>query len=323
MSSAIPLLASRVIAARTPQTACGRVWQVFKTQFKKVFTVEEEEDRFNAFVSNLKLADMRNADETKGAEHGVTKFMDLTPQEFKARYLGYSKANLPEGKHVVESHPPLTSGAIKDWTGNYTTPVKNQGHCGSCWAFSAVEQVETDAIRAGLGIHELSTQQVISCDKKDGGCGGGNTEAAYEYITKAGGLVSASDYPDVSHESGSTGKCSEEKASNPVIAVKSYHTINDGKDTESAMAGYVTTSGPLSICVDANKWQTYKGGIMTNCPKQLDHCVQAVGYDDAYSTPYWTVRNSWATSWGEQGFIRIKQGSNLCKISNDVTYPNF
>ena len=78
MSSAIPLLASRVIAARTPQTACGRVWQVFKTQFKKVFTVEEEEDRFNAFVSNLKLADMRNADETKGAEHGVTKFMDLT-----------------------------------------------------------------------------------------------------------------------------------------------------------------------------------------------------------------------------------------------------
>ena len=289
MSSAIPLLASRVIAARTPQTACGRVWQVFKTQFKKVFTVEEEEDRFNAFVSNLKLADMRNADETKGAEHGVTKFMDLTPQEFKARYLGYSKANLPEGKHVVESHPPLTSGAIKDWTGNYTTPVKNQGHCGSCWAFSAVEQVEKDAIRAGLGIHELSTQQVISCDKKDGGCGGGNTETAYEYITKAGGLVSASDYPDVSHESGSTGKCSEEKASNPVIAVKSYHTINDGKDTESAMAGYVTTSGPLSICVDANKWQTYKGGIMTNCPKQLDHCVQAVGINTDASTPYWKV----------------------------------
>jgi C1A family cysteine protease len=278
-----------------------------------VYTVEEEEDRFNAFVSNLKLADMRNADETKGAEHGVTKFMDLTPQEFKARYLGYSKANLPEGKHFVESHPPLTSGAIQDWTGNYTTPVKNQGHCGSCWAFSATEQLESDAMRS-LGVsYVLSPEQITQCATKAYGCNGGWTEVAYAYVKSAGGIETDANYPYTSYN-GVTGTC-KATASKYVLTVTSYSTLS----SESSMASYVQTKGPLSICIDANNWNSYTGGIMSVCGNSVDHCVQAVGVD-ASTGGYWKVRNSWGTSWGEAGHIRLAYGKNTCAITNDPTY---
>jgi len=211
----------------------------------------------------------------------------------------------------------------QDWSGKYTTAIKNQGRCGSCWAFSAVEQVESDAIRT-LGVStELSTQQVISCDRNDGGCQGGNTETAYKYLMSAGGSVSASSYPDTSHSTGATGAC--KSGGRPVIKVKGYSSVRSSNDysisgTEKAMASYVSQTGPLSICVDASKWQTYKGGVMTNCGTRIDHCVQAVGINTGSSSPYWKVRNSWGTTWGERGFIRLAYGSNECGLTNDPTH---
>jgi len=307
----------------TTTEAARASFEAFKTQFGKSYAVEEEETRFNTFMGNLKAADARNAQDT--AEHGITKFMDLTPQEFKSQMLGYQPPHQRPARLEVEIAPIADDAkANQDWTNYYTTPVKNQGRCGSCWAFSTVEQVESDAMRELSVTHELSTQQVISCDKRDGGCGGGNTETAYAYIEGAGGLVSASDYPDTSHSSGSTGTCSKAKSSDPVISVKSFKTIKSAglttKGTEAAMASYVESTGPLSICVDANSWQTYKGGIMSNCPTRLDHCVQAVGINTDASTPYWKVRNSWDTDWGEAGFIRLEYGSNQCGLTNDPTW---
>jgi C1A family cysteine protease len=306
----------------TTEAAARESFEAFKTQFGKTYTVEEEATRFATFMGNLKVADRRNAEDT--ADHGITKFMDMTPEEFKQQYLGYTPPSMRPASLKTDV-APLAAGvtANKDWTGHYTTPVKNQGRCGSCWAFSAVEQVETDAMRT-LGVtYQLSTQQVISCDKRDGGCNGGNTETAYSYMESAGGLVTAEDYPDTSHSSGSTGSCSSSKASDPVISIKSYHTIGkEGENaaSESAMASYVSETGPLSICVDANKWQTYKGGIMSNCPTSLDHCVQAVGINTDSSSPYWKVRNSWDTDWGESGFIRLAYGHNECGLTHDPTY---
>ena len=87
--------------------------------------------------------------------------------------------------------------------------------------------------------------------------------------------------------------------------------------SESAMASYVQSTGPLSVCLDASSWNSYTGGIMSTCTKNVDHCVQAVGVD---TSSYWKVRNSWGTSWGESGYIRLKYGSNTCAIANDPTY---
>jgi len=86
------------------------------------------------------------------------------------------------------------------------------------------------------------------------------------------------------------------------------------------MASYVQKTGPLSVCLDASSWNSYTGGIMSVCGKSVDHCVQAVGVDASSSSPYWKVRNSWGTSWGESGFIRLAYGKNTCDITNDPTW---
>jgi C1A family cysteine protease len=194
--------------------------------------------------------------------------------------------------------------------GKYTTPVKNQGSCGSCWAFSATEQIESDAMRK-LGVsYVLSPQQITSCDTTSQGCNGGWTEHAFNYVKRAGGIERESAYP----YTGTTGTC-KASSSQFVIAVSGYSTVSG----ESNMASYTQSNGPLSVCVDASTWNTYRGGIMSSCGKSVNHCVQAVGVD-ARSGGYWKVRNSWGVSWGESGHIRLAYGANTCAITNDPTY---
>ena len=206
-----------------------------------------------------------------------------------------------------------TTASSKDWSGVLTTPVKDQGYCGSCWAFSATEQVESDSMRTLSVSTILSPEQITQCDTTSSGCNGGWTEHAYNYVKKAGGLESNADYPYTSYQ-GVTGTC-KTTASKYVVTVNSYTTISG----ETSMANYMLATGPLSVCVDASTWNSYKGGIMTSCGNRVDHCVQAVGVDTS-SNGYWKVRNSWGTSWGESGYIQLAYGQNTCDITNDPTY---
>jgi len=210
------------------------------------------------------------------------------------------------------SNTPLTASVV-DWTGTLTTPVKNQGYCGSCWAFSAAEQIESDSMRTLGTSYLLSPEQIVQCDRTSQGCNGGWTEHAYKYVTQAGGIETESSYP-YSSSSGTTGTCSFDKTKT-VIKVTGYKTISG----ESNMASYVQSTGPLSVCLDAESWNSYTGGIMSVCGKSVDHCVQAVGVYPV-TGGYWKVRNSWGTSWGESGFIRLAYGANTCDITNDPTY---
>lgn len=282
-------------------------------------TMDEEMTRFEIFINNLKIADERNQAELEAggsAIHGITKFSDLTAAEFKARFLGSDvrlKSHAPEILEYVEN----TSGATSvDWTGKLTTPVKDQGYCGSCWAFSATEQIESDSIRTlGQSTNSLlSPEQITQCDKTSYGCGGGWTEHAYNYVKSTGGLESNSDYPYTS-SNGVTGVCHSDPSLYK-IDVNSYTTIKG----ETNMANYMLSTGPLSVCLDASSWNSYKGGIMTQCGHQVDHCVQAVGVDTSSVNGYWKVRNSWGTSWGESGYIRLAYGKNTCDITSDPTY---
>jgi len=294
------------------------MWDNYKREWNKSFdTMEEEIVRFNNFIANLKIADERNMQEKLNggsAVHGVTKFFHLSQDEFKNKYLKSDPAmrasTLRAEVADITTEPDASLGLV-DWTGKYTTPVKNQGYCGSCWAFSATEQIESDAIRT-LGVtYVLSPEQITQCDTTSYGCNGGWTENAYNYVKKAGGIEKDSDYPYTSYN-GKTGTCSV-VASKEVITVSGYTTVKG----ESSMASYVQSTGPLSVCVDASSWNSYTGGIMSTCGKSVDHCVQAVGVD---TSSYWKVRNSWGTSWGESGFIRLKYGANTCAITNDPTY---
>jgi C1A family cysteine protease len=292
------------------------MWDQFKQEYGKSYSTESEESsRFSNFLSNLKLAEKRNAAEKMNngtAIHGITKFFDMSEQEFTARYLRSDASKRVGGAQVLEiSEPPKADLGLVDWTGTYTTPVKDQGYCGSCWAFSATEQIESDLIRTKAFSQLLSVEQIVQCDSTTYGCSGGWTENAYTYVKNAGGIQTEATYPYSSYQ-GTTGRCTA-SSSNFVASVSGYTTLR----SESAMATYVQGTGPLSVCVDASTWSSYKGGIMSVCGKSVNHCVQAVGVD---SSSYWKVRNSWGTSWGESGHIRLAYGQNTCAVASDPTY---
>lgn len=295
------------------------LFDAFKREHGKTYkTMDEEMTRFAYFISNLKIADERNMEEIKAGGnpvHGITRFSDLSAEEFRSRFLGSDVRLKSEAPEVLESVENTSGKSSVDWSGKLTTPVKDQGYCGSCWAFSATEQIESDSIRTlGQSTNSLlSPEQITQCDKTSYGCGGGWTEHAYNYVKSAGGLESNTDYPYTS-SNGVTGTCHED-SSKFVIDVDSYTTIRG----ESNMANYMLSTGPLSVCLDASSWNSYRGGIMTQCGHSVDHCVQAVGVDTG-SNGYWKVRNSWGTSWGESGYIRLAYGQNTCDITNDPTY---
>lgn len=283
---------------------------------KKYPSADEEKVRFSNFIENLKVADLRNEAEIRNggsAVHGITQFSDLSNAEFASKYLRSDVSKKSNDAPVAKITATVTADLV-DWSGVYTTPVKNQGYCGSCWAFSATEQIESDSMRTLGTSYILSPEQITQCDGTSSGCNGGWTESAYTYVKRAGGIETESDYPYTSYF-GTTGTCSYEK-SKSVLTVSGYTTVSG----ESNMAAYVQSTGPLSVCLDASSWSSYTGGIMSVCGKSVDHCVQAVGVYPASVNGYWKVRNSWGVTWGESGYIRLKYGSNTCDITNDPTY---
>ena len=134
-------------------------------------------------------------------------------------------------------------------------------------------------------------QQVVDCDTQAYGCEGGWTYVAYEYIEKAGGYETFQDYPYTARD----GKCDFDKTK-AVAKISSWKYVTQNKD-EAVMKNYIATTGPLSICVDAASWQFYNKGVIKSCGKQIDHCVQLVGYGTVDGVEAWLVRNSWGAAW--------------------------
>jgi len=135
------------------------------------------------------------------------------------------------------------------------------------------------------------------------------------------------DYPDHSHETGKNGKCREHKdvvkISGFKYAVKSCMKGQCAHQDENGLAKALAAKGPISVCVNAESWQNYRGGILSKkcsgAADKLDHCVQLVGYNKAGPTPYWIVKNSWTTDWGVDGYIHLKMGHNTCGVANEAT----
>lgn len=218
-----------------------------------------------------------------------------------------------------------------DWTtkDGVTTPVKNQGDCGSCWAFSTTETIESSfSMTTGRKAPLLAEEQIIDCDAYDNGCNGGDIPSACRYVMKYGGIEAYSDYPDTSSQNGYAGQCKAQKQKLLVkvdgykFAIPECESGSCHNQKESDIIPQLAKHGPLAICVNARPWDEYKGGILahgcTGGYYELDHCVQLVGYDTEHSTPYWKVRNSWGPDWGENGYIRLKMGENICGVADEV-----
>jgi C1A family cysteine protease len=291
-----------------------------------------EEHAFANFKQSVQTIEVQNARAKElgsSARYALNHLADLSPEEFRAKYLmaprsepADAKSPAPE-KLLTPKPEVLAAGAPNavDWVAKgAVTPVKNQEQCGSCWAFSATEEIESMWILAGKATNttvDLAPQQIVDCDDSDNGCGGGHTETAYDYVKQAGGIEPEKDYPYTA----SDGNCKANK-SEFAANITGWKRATTDYDEQTMQANMVSW-GPLSVCLDASHWQHYSSGIMTawECAwiNLLDHCVQAVGYDLNNGNPYWNVRNSWGTQWGINGFIQLQMFKDTCGIAHDVT----
>jgi cysteine peptidase B len=312
-----------LVAAGAPQDY-SQLFSEFKLKYGRSYSSEiEEAQRFETFIANMKKAEKLQALNPK-ATFGASPYADYTEVEFKKYHSAqahYKATATKRGAEVTPSADEIkaASGEKINWVDKgAVTHVKNQGQCGSCWSFSTTGGIEGQWFLAGNTLTSLSEQELVSCDTIDDGCNGGIMQNAFKWLleNKNGEIVTAASYPYVSGM-GNVPSC--DCCSTRTVGAKISGHVDVTK-TEDAMAAWLYKNGPLSIAVDATSWQTYTGGVMTNCQStQVDHGVLAVGFDDTHNPPYWVIKNSWGPSWGESGYIRVQKGKDECLITYDPT----
>jgi len=311
------------VAAMYPASSATRVefsaWM--KKHGKNYHGRSETEKRLQIFSDNLRRIEHLNTRYEKPV-YGVNKFSDLAADEFAHLYkmprFAPSTAEQKRKQGIHKFRANITLPTSFDWRQHGgVTPVKNQGQCGSCWAFSTTEAIESAWIIAGKGTQILGPQQIVDCDTNDDGCGGGDPPTAYQYVISAGGQETEANYPYTAED----GSCNFQP-SLVAVTIQNWEYVSQNDDINTMMSGVVSL-GPLSICVDASTWQYYNGGVITSgCGDSLDHCVQLVGYaTSSQNVDFWSVRNSWGSDWGENGYLRVQRANDECGIGDEVTWP--
>ena len=282
---------------------------------KQYSASEEYSSRFEVFRSNLAFIRLQNAQRSSW-KLKLNKFADLSHSEFKEKLLGTKVSFTPkvQSKKVNQLFPSTV-----DWRNeNVVTPVKDQEDCGSCWAFSATGAIESAWALAGHELVSLSEQQLVDCSSSYGnyGCGGGLMDFAFKYVIANGGISLEKDYPYKGYDQ----LCHKLKAKHSAAKIKSFNDVTSGD--MNALASAVAQQ-PVSVAVDASTWQFYGYGVLdeASCGTSLNHGVLAVGYN--IPEAYWTVKNSWGSSWGETGYIRLSMvdGNGACGIQMAASYP--
>ncbi|CAG9839868.1 unnamed protein product [Diabrotica balteata] len=317
------LILLAALAVATNALSINEQWARFKVDhLKKYDHLKEEQIRFQIFSQNLNKIEEHNARYKNGEVSyylAVNHFADMTPQEFKAM-IDSQIAHMPKpnitSRFVVDSQ--LTVPESMDWRSKgAVAPIRDQGSCGSCWAFSAAGALEGQRFLTENKLEVLSTQQLVDCSGGyyNLGCSGGYPHWAYNYV-KDNGLCLDSDYEYV----GKDGQC---KKCNPVVKrILLYESIDQ---TEEALKEAVGTVGPISVCVNANfDWQLYGGGVLDSeycLGDVLNHAVLTVGYGSDNGKDFWLIKNSWAADWGEAGYLRLVRGKEQCGINQLANYP--
>lgn len=305
----------------------GQIFQKFeefiKTYNKIYGSVDEYMARYQVFKRNFYDIEKILLEGKETSSVVLNKFADLTYQEFSRTYLNLKITpinSLKTGAKVLKFSDSKAPDCFSWIEQGAVGKPKDQGACGSCWAFSAVGNLEgVYKIKHGE-LKLFSEQQLVDCDReKDEGCNGGFMVDAFDYIVKNGGLQTSQDYP----YKGRDEKC---KFNEKKVAIKltGYTTVSNN---ENEIKEFLHSTGPLAVALNASPLQFYNGGIVDKnsrqCdPEALSHGVTLVGYGSENGADYWIVKNSWGEDWGEDGYFRIARGKGTCGINTYVVSAN-
>jgi cathepsin L len=315
--------------ARLDQSHIDEHWESFKTTHSKTYeSDDEEQSRYQKFQKNFNKVINHNSEQALGLHSytlGINEYSDMDIFEIRMKMNGYKR---PENKAVNGSHY-LSPNLLKDlpdavdWrTKGYVTPVKNQGQCGSCWAFSTTGSLEGQHYRQTGNLVSLSEQNLVDCSQSYGnnGCEGGLMDNAFQYIKDNKGLDTEDSYPYEAEDD----TCRYKK-SNAGATDTGFVDVTSGD--EDALKEAVATIGPISVAIDAShsSFQLYRSGVYieSECSSEaLDHGVLVVGYGTENGQDYWLVKNSWGESWGEDGYIKMARNmDNQCGVATTASYP--
>ena len=258
----------------------------------------------------------------RGEELELNVFADMTHEEFIKTHLGMT-FKAPEEVIKAQSTGKQAPESL-DYRKNLG-PAKDQGQCGSCWTFCTVAVLEARVSMEHGKQMLFSEQNLVDCDTTDNGCEGGHPSNSFPWVNKNGGIALSADYPYTSGESKVPGTC-KTSVKKAVTTSAAYTRITDGD--EKALTETIAAHGPAAIGMYASlaSFQLYKKGTIyapTNCrPRMMNHCVTLVGYGVQDGTPYWLIRNSWGTAWGDEGyFMMARNKNNMCGVGLDSTFP--
>jgi C1A family cysteine protease len=269
-------------------------FEEWKGKFGVSWAPEEEAYRRLIFEKNIIEIEAHNAESSHTYKKGINQFTIYTQEEFVNTFLTpMPMVGVPSVDNTFAPSNDI------DWsTQGKVSGVKNQGQCGSCWAFSATGVIESSFLVHGKGAVSASEQQLVDCSRPQGnqGCNGGWPSNALKYVA-AYGIASESQYA----YTGKDGTCRTQGGSIKIANQKSF----------SGCAGLTSgiNSEPISVTVDATNWSAYRSGIFSNCAASINHAVLLVGVVGGA----WKIKNSWGTTWGEQGYVRLN-GGNTCGL---------
>jgi len=319
-------LRGRKISSFLDETDEWKQFTNFQERFSKKYeSIQELESRFQIFRSNVRNIIIHNLDMNQNFTMGVNQFTDLTPQEFKQQYVGGLKLEVLVGSYGCKTFSSNAESAPLsiDWrTKGAVTSVKDQGQCGSCWTFSSTGAAEGAWAIAKGQLVDLSEQQLVDCatgiSYGSHGCSGGQMEGADKYLIEHG-QCSLNSYPYTAKD-GTCQKCS---------TVAKFTSCSDVKPNDQISLKGAVAQQPISIAIEADTryFQSYTSGVLdsASCGTTLDHGVLIVGYGEENGKKYWLVKNSWGTTWGENGYIKIARSdstndSGICGISMDPSF---